>query len=66
MKILGLCGGYILPFTKNTNLDFYYLTIRWKNGVSMKSLILGHESNVYGLNCHFFNVNIYYYYTLNY
>jgi hypothetical protein len=32
------CGGYILPSIKNINLDFY-LNIRWKNGVSMKSLI---------------------------
>jgi hypothetical protein len=38
VKILGLCGGYILPFAKITNLDFY-LNIRWKNGVSMNSPI---------------------------
>jgi hypothetical protein len=38
LKFFGLCGGYIPPFTKNTNLDFY-LNIRWKNGVSMNSPI---------------------------
>jgi hypothetical protein len=38
VKILGLCGGYIPPSTKNTNLDFY-LNIRWKIGVSMTSPI---------------------------